>query len=78
LRELRLTSARKKLACKALRTGFVIIDIFVQRKAAEKELIDCVCILDVIAYLPVDDSCGMNQSRWISKALSQVLCVDDL
>jgi hypothetical protein len=47
-------------ACKALRAGFVIVDIFVQREAGEEELVDCICILDVIAYLTIDDSCGMN------------------
>lgn len=52
--------------CNALRTGFVIIDIFVQRKAGEEELIDCICILNVVAYLTVNDSRGINQSTWIS------------
>jgi hypothetical protein len=45
----------------ARRTGFVIIDPFVEGKPGIKHFVDLVRVLDIIAYLAFDDACRVDE-----------------
>ena len=57
------------------RTSFVIIDAFVKGESSIKQFVNLVCVLDVVAYLALDDARRMDEPRHVRACVRERPCM---
>jgi len=70
---LAVKASRTSRGKKVVFTGFVVIEDFVQRETGLKNLVDMICVLDIVANLVFEYACAVDKAVKISSMNAQRL-----